>query len=112
VPEQEGPSGPEQGGPWDPVQGFQGSLAAMRNLIARSSLPAKHLDATLRDVRARREQVRALAQQLATFDEQLAALEQTLQPLVEWSGTWARMEQTFLDAFPPRGSADDAPGTT
>ena len=35
--------------------------------------------------------------QLDAFDQQLAVFESILEPLVEWSGTWARLEEAVGD---------------
>jgi hypothetical protein len=35
--------------------------------------------------------------QLEAFDQQLAVFERILDPLVEWSSTWARLEEAVGD---------------
>jgi hypothetical protein len=58
-------------------------------------------------VRAQREQMRAMREQLEAFDSQLAVFEKILGPLVEWSSTWARLEEAVSDFVrrdpPPEG---------
>jgi hypothetical protein len=50
--------------------------------------------------------------QLDAFDQQLAVFERILEPLVEWSGTWARLEEAVGDLVRrDAGAPDAAPGT-
>ncbi|MGY1727342.1 hypothetical protein ACI79J_10260 [Geodermatophilus sp. SYSU D01062] len=60
-------------------------------------------------VRAQRQLVEGLMGQLQAFDEQLAVFERILEPLVEWSGTWARLEESLADVL-RRSPADRPPG--
>ncbi len=48
-------------------------------------------------VTAQRQLIAGLVAQLQAFDEQLAVFERILEPLVEWSSTWARLEESFAD---------------
>ena len=48
-------------------------------------------------VTAQRQLIGGLVAQLQAFDEQLAVFERILEPLVEWSSTWARLEESFAD---------------
>ncbi len=48
-------------------------------------------------VAAQRQLIQGLDAQLQAFDEQLAVFERILEPLVEWSSTWARLEESFAD---------------
>ncbi len=48
-------------------------------------------------VTAQRQLIQGLVGQLQAFDEQLAVFERILEPLVEWSSTWARLEESFAD---------------
>jgi hypothetical protein len=41
--------------------------------------------------------MRAMREQLEAFDAQLAVFEKILGPLVEWSSTWARLEEAVSD---------------
>ncbi len=51
--------------------------------------------------------------QLQAFDEQLAVFERILDPLVEWSTTWARLEESVADLVRrPGDPADPDDGTT
>jgi hypothetical protein len=54
--------------------------------------------------------------QLQAFDEQLAVFERILDPLVEWSATWARLEESVADLVrrpdDPADSDDGTAGTT
>jgi aminoglycoside phosphotransferase (APT) family kinase protein len=73
-------------------------LAGLRDLAAA---PAAQVETVIREVRARREQIAAFQAQLSTLDEQLAALEAALQPLVEWSRSWAAVQRTLLGPLLP-----------
>jgi hypothetical protein len=42
--------------------------------------------------------------QLDAFDEQMAVFERILEPLVEWSTTWAQLEQAVADVVRRDGS--------
>lgn len=57
------------------------------------AMSAAQLRAIAQSVNAQRQQIAAMAAQLQAFDEQLAVFERILGPLVEWSSTWARLEQ-------------------
>jgi hypothetical protein len=68
---------------------------------------------TDRAVRSQRQQIAAMTAQLQAFDEQLAVFERILDPLVEWSATWARLEESVADLVRRPGDPDDGtPGTT
>ncbi|TFV54001.1 hypothetical protein E4P41_20170 [Geodermatophilus sp. DF01-2] len=69
------------------------------------ALSAAQLRAIDRAVRGQRQQIAAMTAQLEAFDEQLAVFERILDPLVEWSSTWARLEESVADLV--RRSADD-----
>jgi hypothetical protein len=57
------------------------------------AMSAAQLRAIAQAVSAQRQQIAAMTAQLEAFDEQLAVFERILEPLVEWSATWARLEQ-------------------
>ena len=57
------------------------------------ALSAAQLRAIDKAVRGQRQQIAAMTAQLQAFDEQLAVFERILEPLVEWSSTWARLEE-------------------
>ncbi|RBY83069.1 hypothetical protein DQ238_02710 [Geodermatophilus sp. TF02-6] len=61
------------------------------------ALSAAQLRAIDRAVRGQRTQIQAMTAQLQAFDEQLAVFERILDPLVEWSTTWARLEESVGD---------------
>jgi hypothetical protein len=64
-------------------------------------------------VRSQRQQIAAMTAQLQAFDEQLAVFERILDPLVEWSTTWARLEESVADLVRRPGDPDDGTaGTT
>jgi hypothetical protein len=57
------------------------------------AMSAAQLRAVASAVHAQRQQMTAMRDQLEAFDQQLAVFEQILEPLVEWSATWARLEE-------------------
>jgi hypothetical protein len=61
------------------------------------ALSAAQLRAIDKAVRGQRTQIAAMTAQLQAFDEQLAVFERVLEPLVEWSATWARLEESVAD---------------
>ena len=79
------------------ARGVAGSVPARLHLPSLPSPPgamsAAQLRAIAQAVSAQRQQIAAMAAQLEAFDEQLAVFERILEPLVEWSSTWARLEQ-------------------
>ena len=92
-------------GPTSSASGASGALpAALGPLAPPATMSARQLQTVLDDIAARRAQVQALRDQLGLFDEQLAALETSLTPVLEWTRTWAGMEQAMTDLWqPPRG---------
>jgi hypothetical protein len=60
-------------------------------------------------VKGQRRQIQGMVAQLQAFDEQLAVFERVLDPLVEWSSTWARLEESVTELVrgtnPPAGPA-------
>jgi len=88
----------------------QGAVPTRLSLPALPSPPgamsAAQLRAVAQAVRAQREQMKAMREQLEAFDAQLAVFERILDPLVEWSSTWARLEEAvsdFVRRDPPPG---------
>ncbi|MCU1616698.1 MAG: uncharacterized protein JWO98_4238, partial [Frankiales bacterium] len=89
----------------------QGAVPSRLSLPALPSPPgamsAAQLRAVAQAVRAQRSSITAIRDQLDAFDQQLAVLERILGPLVEWSGTWARLEEAVADFVrrdpPPAG---------
>ena len=60
-------------------------------------MSAAQLRAIAQTVRAQRQSITAIRAQLDAFDEQLGVFERILDPLVEWSSTWARLEEAVGD---------------
>jgi hypothetical protein len=79
------------------------------------AMSAAQLKAIDKAVRGQRQQIQAMQAQLQAFDEQLAVFERILDPLVEWSSTWARLEESVADlvrrqpAPPEDGPASGGP---
>jgi hypothetical protein len=61
------------------------------------ALSAAQLRSIAQTVSAQRQSIVAIRAQLDAFDEQLAVFERILEPLVEWSSTWARLEEAVGD---------------
>jgi hypothetical protein len=89
----------------------QGAVPARLSLPALPSPPgalsAAQLRAIASTVSAQRGQIAAMTEQLEAFDQQLAVFERILEPLVEWSSTWARLEEAVSDLVrrDPHGDA-------
>ena len=89
------------------------SLAgAVPSRLALPSLPsppgamsAAQLRAISQTVSAQRQSIAAMRAQLDAFDQQMAVFERILDPLVEWSATWARLEEAVGDFVRP-GNGD------
>jgi hypothetical protein len=60
-------------------------------------MSAAQLRAVAKSVTAQRQQIAAMRSQLEAFDQQLAVFERILGPLVEWSTTWAKLEEAVGD---------------
>jgi hypothetical protein len=75
------------------------------------AMSAAQLRAVSQAVRAQRASIAAIRDQLAAFDQQLAVFEQILDPLVDWSATWARLEEAVSDFVrrEPRADGGSAP---
>jgi hypothetical protein len=87
-----------------------GSLQRLPSLGLPSppdALSAAQIQTIARGVHAQRTQITAVAEQLPTLDEQLAVLERLLEPLVQWSSTWADLERAFGGLL-PKGREDEA----
>jgi hypothetical protein len=61
------------------------------------AMSAAQLRAIAQAVSAQRQSMAAMRAQLDAFDEQLEVFEKILGPLVEWSGTWAHLEEAVAD---------------
>lgn len=57
------------------------------------AMSAAQLKAIAQGVKGQRAQTEALITNLQAYDQQLAVFERLLEPLVEWSSTWARLEE-------------------
>jgi hypothetical protein len=72
------------------------SVPVLRSLPAPGALSAAQVKTITTSVAAQRRSIEALTAQLAAFDEQLVVLERILEPLVEWSKTWADIEERLM----------------
>jgi hypothetical protein len=73
------------------------------------AMSAAQLRAVASAVRAQRQQMAAMRDQLEAFDQQLAVFERILEPLVEWSSTWARLEEGVASLVRREPGGGDAP---
>ncbi len=91
------------------ARSIAGAVPSKLSLPALPSPPgamsAAQLKAIAQTVQAQRQSIAAMQGQLEAFDQQMAVFERILDPLVEWSSTWARLEEAVGD-FVRR---DDAP---
>ena len=95
----------------------QGAVPSRLTLPALPSPPgamsAAQLRAIAQAVTAQRQSMAAMRAQLDAFDQQLAVFERILGPLVEWSGTWARLEEAVGEIVrrdpPPDGGGSAQP---
>lgn len=85
----------------DKARSIAGAVPARLSLPALPSPPgamsAAQLRAVATTVSAQRQSIAAMASQLEAFDQQLAVIEKVLAPLVEWSASWARLEEAIGD---------------
>jgi hypothetical protein len=85
----------------DRARSIAGAVPARLSLPALPSPPgamsAAQLRAVAQAVRAQRQSLEAMRAQLEALDQQLAVFERILDPLVEWSATWARLEEAVSD---------------
>ena len=93
----------------DRARSLAGAVPSKLPLPALPSPPgamsAAQLRAVAQTVSAQRKSIAAMRAQLDAFDQQLAVFERLIDPLVEWSATWARLEEAVGDFVRP-GSAD------
>src|SRR5918993_5869810 len=93
----------------DRARTIAGSVPSKLHLPALPSPPgalsAAQVGAIAQTVKAQRESISAIRAQLDAFDQQLAVFERILEPLVEWSSTWAQLEKAVGDLVRP-GSSD------
>jgi hypothetical protein len=85
----------------DRARSLAGAVPSKLSLPALPSPPgamsAAQLRAVAQAVRAQRQSIAAMSAQLEAFDQQMAVFERILDPLVEWSSTWARLEEAVGD---------------
>ena len=85
----------------DRARSLAGAVPTRLSLPALPSPPgalsAAQLRAVAQTVRAQRQSIGAMKEQLEAFDQQMAVFERILGPLVEWSSTWARLEEAVGD---------------
>jgi hypothetical protein len=93
----------------DRARSLAGAVPTKLSLPSLPSPPgamsAAQLRAVAQTVTAQRQSVSAMRAQLDAFDQQMAVFERILVPLVEWSATWARLEEAVGDFVRP-GNAD------
>src|ERR1022692_2925160 len=104
------------------LEGLTGLGGSLPSASALSSLPpwlapgassAAQLETVTTSIAAQRRSIEALKTQLTAFDEQLAVVERVLEPLTEWSRTWADMEERMTKVpggSEPTGQADGSAG--
>ena len=97
----------------DRARSMAGSVPSKLSLPALPSPPgamsAAQLRAIAQTVNAQRQSIAAIREQLDAFDQQLGVFEKILDPLVEWSATWARLEEAVGDFVrPSRATAPTA----
>jgi hypothetical protein len=68
------------------------------------ALSAAQLRAVAQTVSAQRQSIAAMRAQLDAFDQQLAVFERLIDPLVEWSSSWARLEEAVGDFVRPNSA--------
>ena len=85
----------------DRARSIAGAVPSRLALPALPSPPgamsAAQLRAIAQTVQAQRQSIAAMQGQLEAFDQQMAVFERILDPLVEWSSTWARLEEAVGD---------------
>jgi hypothetical protein len=93
----------------DRARSMAGSVPSRLHLPALPSPPgamsAAQLRAVAQTVSAQRQSIAAMRAQLDAFDQQLAVFERLIDPLVEWSASWARLEEAVGDFVRP-GATD------
>jgi hypothetical protein len=93
-----------------------GSVPSRLSLPALPSPPgalsAAQVRAIAEMVAAQRASIAGMRAQLDAFDQQLEVLERILGPLVEWSGSWARLEEAVSDFVRRDGAGSEGGGGT
>jgi hypothetical protein len=89
----------------DRARSLAGAVPSKLHLPALPSPPgamsAAQLRAVAQTVSAQRKSIAAMRAQLDAFDQQLAVFERLIDPLVEWSASWARLEEAVGDFVRP-----------
>ena len=73
------------------------------------ALSAAQIQAIAKGISAQRTQIAAVTEQLGALDSQLAVLQSLLEPLVQWSSTWADLEKAFGGLLPTRSGDQTTP---
>lgn len=96
------------------ARSMAGSVPSRLSLPALPSPPgamsAAQLRAIAQTVTAQRQSIQATIAQLQAFDQQLAVFERILEPLVDWSSTWAQLERAVGDFVRPERPATGTSG--
>jgi hypothetical protein len=89
----------------DRARSLAGTVPSRLHLPALPSPPgamsAAQVGAVAQTVKAQRQSIAAMRAQLDAFDQQLGVFERILDPLVEWSASWARLEEAVGDFVRP-----------
>ena len=97
----------------DRARSLAGSVPGKLSLPALPSPPgalsAAQIRAIAEVVGAQRQSIAAMSAQLQAFDQQLAVFERILDPLVEWSSTWARLEEAVGDLVRREPGSEEPP---
>lgn len=79
------------------------SLPSWPSVPRPAALTTSQLKAVTSTLAAQRSSIAAMQAQLQAFDEQLTVMEKVLEPLNEWSATWAELERRVMDLRPGSG---------
>jgi hypothetical protein len=97
----------------DRARSIAGAVPSRLPLPALPSPPgamsAAQVSAIAQTVRAQRESISAIRAQLDAFDQQLGVFERILDPLVEWSASWAQLEKAVGDFVRPSSESGRTP---
>jgi hypothetical protein len=98
----------------DRARSLAGAVPTKLSLPSLPSPPgamsAAQLRAIAQTVSAQRTSIAAMQAQLEAFDQQMAVFERILEPLVDWSATWARLEEAVGDFVRPNGVDEKSGG--
>jgi hypothetical protein len=98
----------------DRALSIAGAVPSKLSLPALPSPPgamsAAQLRAVAQAVTAQRQSLTAMRAQMDALDQQLAVFERILEPLVEWSASWARLEEAVGDFVRSPGNRDRPDG--